>query len=46
MDPDFLGKLVMVGVNQKRYKPSVQAVKEHIYAKYRGKGGEHEDKEE
>ena len=29
MDPDFLGKLVMVGVNQKpyqkRYKPSVQA---------------------
>ena len=46
MDPDFLGKLVMVGANQKRYKPSVQSIKEHYYAKYRGKGGEHEEDEE
>ena len=46
MNPDFLGKLVMVGANQKRYAPSVQSIKEHYFAKYRGKGGEHEDNEE
>ena len=40
MDPEFLGKLVMVGVNQKRYQPSLQHIKQHYYAKYRGKGVE------
>ena len=46
MNPDFLGKLVMVGANQKRYAPSVQSIKEHFFTKYRGKGGEHEDNAE
>jgi|TARA_B110000902_G_C13971309_1_gene461268 hypothetical protein len=44
--PTILGKLVMVGANQKRYAPSVQSIKEHYFNKYRGKGGEHEDNEE
>lgn len=40
MDPIYLGILVMVGANQKKFKPSVKAIKELYYQKFRGKGGE------
>ena len=30
----------MVGANQKKFKPSVKAIKELYYQKVRGKGGE------
>jgi len=31
MDPDYLGMLVMVGVNKKKFKPSVTAMKERYH---------------
>ena len=41
-NPDYryLGMLVMVGVNKKKFKPSVKAMKERYYQMFRGKGGE------
>ena len=36
----YLGMLVMVGANKKRFAPSVQAIKERYYQKFRGKSGE------
>ena len=39
MDPAYLGVLVMVGSNKKNFKPTVTAIMERYYAKYRGKGG-------
>ena len=36
LDPEYLGILTMVGVNAKRFKPSVAAVKERYFAKFRG----------
>ena len=39
IDPEYLGKLVMVGVNKSKFKPSIQMVKERYYEKFRGKGG-------
>ena len=33
MDPEYLGKLVTVGVNKSRFKPSVRQIKELYYAK-------------
>ena len=38
MNPNYLGKLVMVGMNKQFYKPSVAQIKERYYQKYRGKG--------
>ena len=38
MDPDYLGMLVMMGVNNKKFKPSVTAMKERYYQMFRGKG--------
>ena len=35
-----LAILVMVGVNRKKFKPSVTAIKERYYQLFRGKGGE------
>ena len=35
-----IGILVMVGTNQNKFKPSVKAIKELYYQKFRGKGGE------
>ena len=40
MDPEYLGMLVMVGVNKKKFKPSVAAMKERYHQKFRGQGGE------
>ena len=40
MDPEYLGMLVMVGVNKQKFKPSVKAMKERYYQMFRGKGGE------
>ena len=37
--PAYLGVLVMVGANKKNFKPTVTAIMERYYAKYRGKGG-------
>ena len=37
MDPIYLGILVMVGANQKKFKPSVKAIKELYYQKFRGR---------
>ena len=39
IDPHYLGMLVMVGANKKRFAPSVQAIKERYYKKFRGKSG-------
>ena len=39
MDPAYLGVLVMVGANKSRLKPTVKAIMERYYKKYRGKGG-------
>ena len=39
MDPAYLGVLVMVGANKSRFKPTVKAILERDYKKYRGKGG-------
>ena len=36
LDPAFLGILTMVGVNKRRFKPSVEAVKARYYEKFRG----------
>ena len=46
MAPVLLGKLVMVGVNKKRFWPTVQAIKERYYLKYRGGAGSSADYEE
>ena len=40
MDPLYLSTLVMVGVNRHKFKPSVKAIKELYYKKFRGQGGE------
>ena len=40
MDPLYLSTLVMVGVNRNKFKPSVKAIKELYYKKFRGQGGE------
>jgi len=45
MNPHYLGKLVMVGMNKKNVKPPVQAIKELFYRKF-GKFGKNEDKDE
>ena len=44
--PALLGKLVMVGVNKKRFWPSVQAIKERYYFKFRGGASSSADSEE
>ena len=36
MDPAYL---VMVGAKKSRFKPTVKAIMERYYKKYRGKGG-------
>ena len=36
----------MVGVNKKRFWPTVQAIKERYYLKYRGGAGSSADSEE
>ena len=46
MAPAHLGKLVMVGVNKKRFWPLVQAIKECYYLKFRGGAGSSADSEE
>ena len=40
MNPNYLGKLVMVGMNKKFYKPPVAQIKERYYKMYRGKGSD------
>ena len=39
MGPYYLGILVMVGANKSKFKPSVKAIKERYYTKFRGEGG-------
>ena len=39
IDPAYLGVLVMVGANKNRFKPTVKAIMERYYNKYRGEGG-------
>jgi hypothetical protein len=39
MDPEYLGHLVMVGVNKKSYKPSTANVKDKYYELFSGQGG-------
>ena len=39
MDPHRLAILVMVAVNKKAYKPSVEAIKDMYYELFRGKPG-------
>ena len=39
MDPEYLGWLVMVEANKKKYKPPLKMITEHYYQKFRGKGG-------
>ena len=40
IDPAYLGILTMIGVNAQRFKPSVAAVKEKYYTKFRMHGTE------
>ena len=40
IDPEFLGMLVMVGINRKKFKPLLKAIKELYFKKFRGQGGE------
>ena len=34
IDAAFLGMLTMIGVNKRRFKPSIDAIKERYYAKF------------
>lgn len=45
MDPEFLAHLVMVLVNKKAFKPSLDAIKDKYYQLFRSKGeaGDEED---
>ena len=36
MDPHYLGVLSSIAINKKAYKPSVAAIKEKYFAKFRG----------
>ena len=38
IDPEFLGMLVMVGINRKKFKPLLKAIKELYFKKFRGAG--------
>ena len=38
LDPAYLGMLTTIGVNKRRFKPSVDAIKERYYAKHHNKG--------
>ena len=40
MGPEFLANLVMISINKKAYKPSIEKIKDKYYAMFRGKGGE------
>ena len=39
IDPAYLCVLVMVDASKSRFKPTVKAIMERYYKKYRGKGG-------
>ena len=39
IDPEFLARMVMLAVNKKWFKPSVQAIKDKYYEMFRGEGG-------
>ena len=39
IDPEFLARIVMLAVNKKWFKPSVQAIKDKYYEIFRGKRG-------
>ena len=45
MDPEFLAHLVMVLVNKKAFKPSLDAIKDKYYQLFRSQGeaGDEED---
>lgn len=45
MDPEFLAHLVMVLINKKSYKPSIDAIKDKYFELFRGKGGEGQEAE-
>ena len=40
MDPAFMATLVRVGFNENGFKPSLEAIKERYYEKYRGRAEE------
>ena len=40
MDPEFLAHLVMVLVNKKTFKPSLDQIKDKYYELFRGLGGD------
>ena len=46
MDPEFLAHLVMVLINKKSYKPSIDAIKDKYFELFRGKGGEGQEADE
>ena len=46
LDPAHLGILTMVGVNSKRFKPSIEAIKERYYSKYRQGASSSQDDDE
>ena len=45
IDAAFLGMLTMIGVNKRRFKPSIDAIKERYYAKFSRAAGKEGDKE-
>ena len=46
MDPEFLAHLVMVLINKKSYKPSIDAIKDKYFELFRGQGGEGQEADE
>ena len=46
MDPEFLTHLVMVLINKKSYKPSIDAIKDKYFELFRGQGGEGQEADE
>ena len=46
INPEYLAHLVMLSVNKKVYKPTVEKIKDKYYEMFRGKGGEGMEVEE
>ena len=40
LDPNYLGMMVMVGMNKKNFKPPLKCMKERYYLKFRSGDGD------
>lgn len=46
LDPNYLGKMVMVGMNKDNFAPPINCIKERYYSKFRSGAGTADDLEE